>query len=90
MPDSKLPDSKLPDSSSEFPANPKPNVLRAALKVWLLPVVAILAAQGAAMHVLSLPEKNLIIPQLSNVPEPAGCMEYCLGTSRSTRTSRLI
>lgn len=72
MPDSKLPDSKLPDSSSEFPANPKPNVLRAALKVWLLPVVAILAAQGAAMHVLSIPEKNLIIPQLSNVPSQLG------------------
>jgi EpsI family protein len=72
MLDSELPDSNLPDSNSEIHANPKPNVLRAALKVWLLPVVAILAAQGAAMHVLSIPEKNLVIPQLTNVPSQLG------------------
>ena len=62
-----MPDSKLPDSNQV-----KPNVLRSALKVWLLPVVAILAAQGAAMHVLSIPEKNLVIPQLANVPNQLG------------------
>jgi len=49
-----------------------PNLLGAALKTWLLPVGLILAAQGAALHVLSIPEKNLTIPQLDSIPEQLG------------------
>jgi EpsI family protein len=48
------------------------SVLRSALKVWMLPAVIILAAQGAALHVLSIPEKGAIIPQLANMPEQLG------------------
>lgn len=50
----------------------KRSLLRPALKGWILPVVFILAAQGAALHVLSLPEKNLTIPYLDNVPPILG------------------
>ncbi len=49
-------------------SNRKPGLWRSALKAWLLPAVLILAAQGAVIHVLSIPEKNLIIPQLNNIP----------------------
>jgi hypothetical protein len=56
----------MPDQSS------KPMLIRSALKIWLLPAVLILAAQGAVLHVLSIPEKNLIIPQLNNVPTRLG------------------
>jgi len=50
----------------------KSGVLRSALKFWMLPVVVILAAQGAALHVLSIPEEHLTIPQLDNVPNQLG------------------
>lgn len=50
----------------------KPNLIRPALKIWLLPAVLILAAQGAVLHVLSIPEKNLIVPQLASVPSQLG------------------
>jgi len=56
----------MPDASS------KSSLLRSALNIWLLPAVLILAAQGAALHVLSLPEKNLITPQLGDVPSQLG------------------
>lgn len=52
--------------------NSKSSVLRSALKIWLLPAVLILAAQGAALHVLSIPEKSIIIPQLENLPAQIG------------------
>lgn len=52
--------------------NPKSNLIRSALKVWLIPAVLILAAQGAVLRVLSLPEQNLVIPQLSKVPNQLG------------------
>jgi EpsI family protein len=38
----------------------------------MLPAVLILAAQGAAFHVLSIPEKNIVIPELSKVPVQLG------------------
>ena len=44
-------------------ASSKASLVRSALKVWLLPAVLILAAQGAVLHVLSIPEKNITIPQ---------------------------
>lgn len=47
-------------------------LLRSALKGWLLPAGLILAAQGAVLHVLSVPEKNLVIPHLDNVPAELG------------------
>jgi EpsI family protein len=50
----------------------KSNLLGSALKIWLLPVAVILAAQGAALHVLSIPEKGITIPQLGNVPAQLG------------------
>jgi EpsI family protein len=54
----------------------KPNlnagVVFSALKVWLLPAVLILAAQGAVLHVLSIPEESIIIPRLDNVPAQLG------------------
>jgi EpsI family protein len=43
-----------------------------ALKVWLLPAVLILAAQGAVLHVLSIPEKNVTVPRLDNMPAQIG------------------
>jgi EpsI family protein len=46
--------------------------LRSALKVWLLPAALILAAQGAALHVLSIPEDSIIVPRLNNVPSQLG------------------
>jgi EpsI family protein len=58
--------------SSELNLNSKPSLLRSALKVWLLPAVLILAAQGAALHVLSIPEKNLVIPKLDSLPGQLG------------------
>jgi EpsI family protein len=48
--------------------NLEPGAFRSAVKLWLLPAALILAAQGAALHVLSIPEKGIIIPQLENVP----------------------
>lgn len=48
------------------------NLFRSSLKIWLLPVVLILAAQGAALHVLSIPEESIVIPQLANVPAQLG------------------
>jgi EpsI family protein len=50
----------------------KPSVLRSALKIWLLPAVLILAAQGAALHVLSIPEDSITVPQLDNLPSQLG------------------
>ena len=49
-----------------------PSLWRSALKVWLLPAVLILAAQGAALHVLNIPEQSVPIPQLSKVPVQLG------------------
>ena len=49
-----------------------PSLVRSALKLWLLPAVLILAAQGAVLHVLSIPEKNITIPQLDSVPAQLG------------------
>ena len=48
------------------------NLLRSALKIWLLPAVLILAAQGAALHILSVPEEGITIPKLANVPAQLG------------------
>jgi len=50
----------------------KPKVFRSALKIWMLPIALILAAQGAALHVLSIPEKNIMVPQLARTPEQLG------------------
>jgi EpsI family protein len=50
----------------------QPSLWRSALKVWLLPAVLILAAQGAALHVLNIPEQSVPIPQLSKVPVQLG------------------
>jgi EpsI family protein len=50
----------------------QPSLWRSVLKVWLLPAVLILAAQGAALHVLNIPEQSVPIPQLSNVPVQLG------------------
>ena len=54
----------------------KPNlnagVVFSALKVWLLPAVLILAAQGAVLHVLSIPEKNITVPRLDSMPAQFG------------------
>lgn len=47
-------------------------LLGSALKPWLLPAALILAAQGAAVHVLSVPEQNLTIPHLDNLPSQLG------------------
>jgi EpsI family protein len=52
--------------------NSKGGLVRSALKIWLLPAVLILAAQGAVLHVLSIPEKNITIPQLDSVPAQLG------------------
>jgi EpsI family protein len=49
-----------------------PSLVRSALKGWLLPAALILAAQGAALHVLSIPENSITIPQLNNVPAQLG------------------
>jgi EpsI family protein len=51
------------------------------LKPWLLPVVLILAAQGAALHVLSIPEKNVAIPRLDRMPEQLGTWKTVSETS---------
>jgi EpsI family protein len=51
--------------------NPR-SLIRSALKGWLVPAVLILAAQGAVLHVLSIPEKGLVIPRLENVPSQLG------------------
>jgi EpsI family protein len=56
----------MPDTTS------KSSLLRSALKLWLLPAVLILAAQGAVLHVLSIPEENIIVPNLENVPSQLG------------------
>jgi EpsI family protein len=52
--------------------NSKAGLLGSALKLWLLPAVLILAAQGAVLHVLSIPEKNIATPQLESVPAKLG------------------
>ncbi len=52
--------------------NSKPAVALSALKVWLLPAVLILAAQGAVLHVLSVPEKSITVPQLDRMPAQFG------------------
>ena len=52
--------------------NFKPGVVLFALKVWLLPAVLILAAQGAVLHVLSIPEKNITVPLLETMPAQFG------------------
>jgi EpsI family protein len=50
----------------------KPGLLRSAIRTWLLPAGLILAAQGAVLHVLSVPERGIIIPQLANLPAQLG------------------
>ena len=54
----------------------KPNlnagVVFSALKVWLLPAVLILAAQGAVLRVLSIPEKGIVVPRLDRMPGEFG------------------
>jgi EpsI family protein len=50
----------------------KRSPLGSALKIWLLPAVLILAAQGAALHVLTIPEAGITVPRLSNVPIQLG------------------
>jgi EpsI family protein len=50
----------------------QPSLVRSALKVWLLPAVLILAAQGAVLHVLTIPEQGITIPQLNNLPAQFG------------------
>ncbi len=53
-------------------SDPKGGVVRSVFKMWMLPAVVILSAQGAALHVLSIPEKGAIIPQLQSVPDQLG------------------
>ncbi len=53
-------------------SNSKTGLVVSALKVWLLPAVLILAAQGAVLHVLSIPEKGIIIPRLDTTPAQFG------------------
>jgi len=60
------------DGNSRPNTGSKQSLLRSALKVWLLPAVLILAAQGAALHVLSIPEKGIVIPQLDRMPAQLG------------------
>jgi EpsI family protein len=62
----------MPDTSYKPDAISKASLVRSALKVWLLPAVLILAAQGAVLHVLSIPEKNITIPQLESLPSKLG------------------
>jgi EpsI family protein len=50
----------------------KNGLLRSAIKTWLLPAGLILAAQGAVLHVLSIPERDISVPQLSNLPAQVG------------------
>lgn len=50
----------------------KPRLLGSALKFWLLPAVLILAAQGAVLHVLSIPEKGITTPPLDRMPDQLG------------------
>jgi EpsI family protein len=69
MLDAKMPDAKTPEM---LDAKSKPSIFRSALKIWLLPAVLILAAQGAALHVLSIPESGVTVPQLANVPAQLG------------------
>jgi EpsI family protein len=52
--------------------NSKASLVGSALKVWLLPAALILAAQGAVLHVLSVPEKNITVPQLESLPGQLG------------------
>jgi EpsI family protein len=51
---------------------PKAGLFRSALKGWLLPAGLILAAQGGVLHVLSIPEGSVTVPQLGNLPEQLG------------------
>jgi len=46
--------------------------LRSGLTGWFLAGGVILAAQAGAMHMLSLPERNLPIPPLQNLPSQYG------------------
>jgi EpsI family protein len=50
----------------------KTGLLRSAFKGWLLAAVLILAVQGAALHILSIPEGSVVVPQLGNVPPQLG------------------
>jgi EpsI family protein len=59
-------------SDPKLDSNSKSGLLRSTLKIWLLPAVLILAAQGAALHVLSIPEENVSVPQLDNLPSNFG------------------
>jgi EpsI family protein len=56
----------------ELDPKSKPSLLHSVLKIWLLPAVLILAAQGAVLHVLTIPEESITIPQLANVPVQLG------------------
>jgi EpsI family protein len=46
--------------------------LRSASLGWLVPAGLILAAQGAALHVLSIPERDVHVPQLNGLPLQVG------------------
>ncbi|MGD0130796.1 MAG: exosortase C-terminal domain/associated protein EpsI [Bryobacteraceae bacterium] len=61
-----------PRPQSKATPETKPSVLGASLKLWLLLAVLILAAQGAVLHVLSIPEESIVIPRLDNVPAQLG------------------
>jgi EpsI family protein len=52
--------------------NSKKGLVLSALKVWLLPAVLILAAQGAVLRVLSIPEKGIVVPRLDRMPGEFG------------------
>jgi len=47
-------------------------LMRSALKGWMLPAVFILAAQAAIISKLSIPERDLPVPQLQNLPAKLG------------------
>jgi EpsI family protein len=61
-----------PEQGSRLDSKPRRSLLHSVLKIWLLPAALILAAQGAVLHVLSIPEKGIAIPQLENVPAELG------------------
>jgi EpsI family protein len=62
----------MSDPKLDSKVNSNGGLLRSTLKIWLLPAVLILAAQGAALHVLSIPEENITVPQLDNLPSHFG------------------
>lgn len=47
-------------------------LFRASVRGWVLPASLVLIGQAAALHIFSLPEQNLPIPQLQNLPTQIG------------------